>query len=135
MIETICTPYGKAAFPTVVKCDGCGERITDGWMPQERMADGFHIDDEHHYCDECAQEIEGRCEFRTCTRCGKPMVDGFTDLDGFYAHEECFDAEMDELFPGGWRQVDDDGCDGYYEWYDQRECEWCGTGIFYTTWY
>ena len=122
-----------------IKCDGCGEVIDSGWMPIERgrNEDGpwFHIDETRHYCDECADEIDGKCEFRICTHCGKPMVDGMTDLDAFYTHEECFEDEMDSVFPGGWRQVEDDGCDGYYEWFDQREGEWCGTGIFYTTWY
>lgn len=124
MIETICTPYGKAAFPTVVKCDGCGEVIAHcGTMASEH----------EHFCDNCSTPANQ--EFRICIHCGKPMVDGFTDLDGFYAHEECFEDAMDNMFPDGWREVADDGCDGYYEWFDQRECEWCGTGIFYTTWY
>lgn len=143
MFETICTPYGKAAFPTVVKCDGCGEVIDSGWMPTEegRNEGGpwFHVCEEEHYCEACSERkrLDGdtMCEFRICTGCGKPMVDGMTDLDGFYTHEECFDGEMDELFPAGWRQVEDDGCDGYYEWYDPREQTWQGTGIFYTTWY
>ena len=74
-------------------------------------------------------------EFRTCMKCGRPMAEGMTDLGTFYAHEECFEEAMDEMFPAGWRQVDDDGCDGYYEWYEPREMEWQGTGIFYTEWY
>ena len=123
MIETICTPYGEAAFPTAVKCDGCGKRI-EFWGT---VADG------NHYCAECSTPANQ--EFRICNVCGLPMFDGFTDLDGFYCHDGCFEQAMDAEFPAGWRQVEDDGCDGYYEWYDPREQEWCGTGIFWTEWY
>ena len=130
MLETICTPYGKVAFPTVVKCDGCGRAIIDnGWL-------GYGIDE--HYCDKCYCDGKagGRAdEFRICTHCGKPMIDGMTDLNTFYAHEECFEGAMGSTFPDGWRQVEDDGCDGYYEWFDRWEGKWRGTGIFYTTWY
>jgi len=121
-----------------VVCDGCGEVIDSGWHPVDtgRNENGpwFSIHEEAHYCDGCADGIAGRCEFRTCMVCGKTMVDGFTDLERFYCHEECFGQAMADEF-GQWRQVEDDGCDGYYEWYDAREQTWNGTGIFYTEWY
>ena len=125
---------------TVVKCDCCGERIYDGWMPQERRGDGFYIDESKHYCDECAQEIKGRCEFRTCMVCGKPMVEGFTDEGNgmgasFHACEDCFEEAMCNEF-GEWRKKDDEGYNGgYYDAYEPRECTWYDTGVYWTEWY
>lgn len=117
MIET---RDGKVA----VKCDGCGKVIEHS---------GTMANESEHFCDECSTPANQ--EFRICTVCGKPMVSGMTDDGAFFCHEECLDEAMDAEFPGGWREVADDGCGGNYEWYDQRECEWCGTGIYYTEWY
>ena len=136
MLETICTPYGKAAFPTVVKCDGCGESIIDnGWSA--------YPDDSKeilHFCDGCEpRDIPHRHEFRICRRCGTLMDSGFTDEGNemgysFLCCEDCFEQEMAERF-GEYRACDDgDGCGGYYEWYEPREQEWCGTGIYWTQW-
>ena len=45
------------------------------------------------------------------------------------------EQEMAERFDE-YRACDDgDGCGGYYEWYEPREQEWCGTGIYWTEWY
>ena len=141
MVETICTPYGKAAFPTVVKCDGCGEVIDGcGWFRFEPLAEsgpgsaGYRYDDNEHYCDECADKLEHRGEFRICDRCGSVMTEGFCDEEADHICEECFEDWMHESFPAGWRAVEDDGCGGYYEWYEPREQEWCGTGIYWTEW-
>lgn len=138
MLETICTPYGKAAFPTVVKCDGCGEVIEDcGWMTSEMACcdGGGVMHRERHYCDGCEPKGEpNRWEFRICDRCGSVMTDGFCDEEADHICEECFEDWMHESFPAGWRAVEDDGCGGYYEWYEPREQEWCGTGIYWTEW-
>jgi len=72
-------------------------------------------------------------ETRKCNFCGAEMFDGMTDGEDFHCCDECFEDAMSEEF-GEWRATDDDGCGGYYEWYDVRECEWCGTGIYYTDW-
>ena len=74
---------------------------------------------------------------RICQHCGKPMIDGMTDLVGFYTHEgECFKAEMDSLYGEGmWHPVDDDGEGGYYVIAPKEQGgESEGTGIFYTSW-
>ena len=124
-----------------VRCDECGAEIECcGWMRRYRYTDelaDFHgwVETDDHYCDEhekCAGE--GRCEFRICDVCGDVMVEGYVVYDGAtHLCEDCFKPWMDENCPEGWRQVDDDGCDGYYE--ERIGGEWAGTGIFYTTWY
>ena len=138
MLETICTPYGKAAFPAVVKCDGCGEVIESGWMPTEtgRSEGGlwFSIVEHEHYCDACAEQLDDLCEFRICDRCGAVMTEGYVLGESCdHACEECFGPWMDENCPGGWREVEDDGCDGYFE--ELIDGEWHGTGIYWTQWY
>jgi len=107
-----------------IRCDMCGISLDSdgGYMPNENT----------HLCEECGCSCMQ--EFRVCIVCGKPMTGGMTDLDSFYCHEECFEDAMDMWFPGAWRAAEDDGCGGYYEWYDARDCDWCGTGIFYTEW-
>ena len=120
MLETYVDPYGKAAFPTRIKCDACGAVITSGTM----------TDESHHYCQE--HSTSANQEFRVCQVCGKPMVRGMTDLFDFYAHEECFETAMRETY-GTWRECDDDGLGGYYE--HQYDGKWWPTGIFYTEWY
>jgi len=122
-----------------VVCDGCGEVIDSGWMPanhgESQTGLWFSIVEHEHYCDEHQEDAgKGRVEFRICMVCGKPMNDGMTDLERFYCHEECFEQAMADEF-GQWREVEDDGCDGYYQAYDAREDRWFGTGIFYTEWY
>lgn len=107
----------------LIKCCKCGELINDGRMTYAGEC----------YCEECAPENEPTHEFRVCIHCGKPMTEGMTDCARFYVHEGCFADAMSERY-AAWREVDDDGCDGYYEWYDPRDDEWCGTGIFYTEW-
>lgn len=127
MIETIVDPYGKAAFPTVVKCDGCGKVIKhSGTMASET----------EHFCDECSTPANQ--EFRICDHCGKPMVDGMTDLCDFYCHEKCFERAMDARYPDGWRinpSGDEGPCGGYYDSLYKPDGSWNDTGIFYTTWY
>ena len=105
-----------------VRCDSCGIEISHcGTMASE----------DEHFCDECSTPADQ--EFRICMGCGEPMVDGMTNLETVYVCEECFKPWMDENCPEGWREVDDDGYDGYYE--ERINGEWVGTGIFYTTWY
>ena len=127
----------------VVKCDDCHMEVESGWMLYTVAVDDgrtFHVvDDERHYCDECAERYECRSEFRICRRCGTLMYSGFTDEGNemgysFLCCEDCFEQEMAERF-GEYRACDDgDGCGGYYEWYEPREQEWCGTGIYWTEW-
>lgn len=123
----------------LIWCDNCGDELDSGWLRdiwhyQGNARTGWSTVKDEHYCDKCAQDIVYKHEFRTCMVCKLPMDAGMTDLESFYCHEECFDKAMCDTF-GEWRQVPDDGYDGYYEWYDAREDEWCGTGIFYTEWY
>lgn len=87
---------------------------------------------EHEYGDIVFTEDDFDSS-RICCVCGKYMHDGMTDEDGFYCHEGCFAQAMDERY-GIWRTVNDDGCGGYYEWYDVREGKWEPTGIYYTEW-
>ena len=75
---------------------------------------------------------------RICMTCGKPMLDGMTDLEDFYTHEgECFEKAMDEIYGKHcWMTVNDDGADGYYLASDDSLVGGCfGTGIFYTDWF
>ena len=122
----------------VVKCDDCHMEVESGWMLYTVAVDDgrtFHVvDDERHYCDECAERYECRSEFRICDRCGSVMTEGFCDEEADHICEECFEDWMHESYPSGWRAVEDDGCGGYYEWYEPREQEWCGTGIYWTEW-
>lgn len=107
----------------IVKCDGCGCAIAEC---------GTMADEHHHYCDDCSTPANQ--EFRICMECGMPMVEGYTDEGTFYACEGCFDAAMLDYF-GEYREVDDDGCNGYYEWFEPRECAWNATGVYWTQWY
>jgi len=124
----------------IVKCDGCGERIESGWQRYEKVYDfmGCFIGDstveDEHYCDDCALAVKLKHEFRICDRCGSVMTEGFCDEEADHICEECFEDWMHESFPAGWRAVEDDGCGGYYEWYDAREQEWQGTGVYWTDW-
>lgn len=130
MIETICTPYGKAAFPTVVKCDGCGKVIYDGLCDPKC---------EHHWCDEECNPESKTWEFRTCNYCGKPMTEGFmVEGGGWYCCDDCFEPMMNRDYPNGYRANthDDDPCwcDGMWDYKDD-DGKWYDTGIFYTEWY
>ena len=122
----------------VVKCDGCGEVIYDGYMKEEQTRDACIIDSDHHYCDSCKDDSMTQ-EFRTCDHCGMPMIQGFTVEGGFwYCCEDCFEQVINEDYEV-WRENDhkDDPywIGGYYDWYDAREDAWHDTGIFYTEWY
>jgi hypothetical protein len=86
---------------------------------------------ERHIDKDKLAELES--EERTCVVCGERVTAGMTDGDKFYCHEGCFDDAMYGEFEI-WRQVEDDGCGGYYEWYDTRESKWEPTGIYYTEW-
>lgn len=135
MIETICDPFGKTAFPQVVKCDGCGCII---------KRSGTMASEDEHFCDDCSTPANQ--EFRICNHCGLPMIDGMTNEGGwvihdFDVHEECFEAAMDERYgKGKWRPIEGDmtgGNDGYYEALTGDEAdppEWIDTGIYYTQW-
>ena len=75
---------------------------------------------------------------RICRTCGKPMIEGMTDLEEFYTHEgECFEKAMDEAFgKHEWMSINDDGCGGYYIYSDETVVGgYLGTGIFYTYWW
>jgi len=105
-----------------MKCTNCGTELHDT----------AYEDDNGVYCWEC--EPDAPCsERKVCDVCGALMADGFVG-DDEYVCRGCFEEWMDDRFPAGWRDCDDDGCGGYYEWYDVRECEWCGTGIYWTEW-
>ena len=114
----------------IVKCDGCGKEISSSgsMVDHEDNPDKFY-----HFCDECTIGSAG-VEFRICDRCGMPMIAGMTNLENFYACLDCFEQEMNERCPDGWRTVEDDGCEGFYEMLDD-DGKWYGTGIFYTCWY
>jgi len=132
MIETICTPYGKAAFPTVAKCDGCGCVIED-W--------GSYGENGEHFCADCSTQANQ--EFRICVHCGLPLIDGFTNEGNdmgadFHCHQECFESAMNKRYGvGKWKQngTDDEGEYGGY--YDELldDGTWEDTGIYYTQYY
>ena len=72
---------------------------------------------------------EHRCEV-----CGCPMLEGFTDGEGFNTCEECFEQAMSDRF-GDWRRTSHEGYNGgWYEAYEPRECEWFDTGIHWAEW-
>ena len=73
-------------------------------------------------------------EFRICQVCSKPMVDGFTDGEEFYACVDCFEQAMCETF-GEWRKSNEQGYNGgYYDAYEPREGAWYDTGVYWTEW-
>lgn len=124
-----------------VWCDNCGDELDfGGWFREEWVYEGnarigFCTITDEHYCDECMQDVKPAHEFRICNHCGKPFDCGFTDLDGFYSCEECFEEAMTETF-GEWRKAHYEGYNGgYYDAYEPRECEWYDTGVFYTEWW
>ena len=72
--------------------------------------------------------------YRVCDRCHKLIKDGFCDMDGgLHICNDCFRTYMNKTYGKDlWRETEDDGCEGYYEYYDADE--WHGTGIFWTEW-
>ena len=123
---------------TIVKCDGCGEVIYDGYMKDEYTKDAHVIDFDHHYCDNCKDDSMNQ-EFRTCDYCHKPMIDGFTvEGGGWYCCEDCFEPIMKRDYPNGYKPNDHDDdpywCDGMWDYLDD-DGKWRDTGIFYTEWY
>lgn len=75
-----------------------------------------------------------------CPHCGKRLyfdkgdvVEVFDTPDGFI-HKECFEEYMNEKYgEGQWRECEDDGMGGYYEFNYCGDGEtWEGTGIYYT---
>lgn len=99
----------------------------------------FEVDSESIVSDDIWEIIDFAQEhgkdFRVCQHCGKPFWGGYTDLTDFYSCEECFEDEMNECFPEGWRlnESGDEGENGGY--YDCKNGdEWTDTGIFYTEW-
>lgn len=78
-------------------------------------------------------ERYGDSPVRFCAFCGMPMELGFTDGEDFYACEECFERAMDDRYPSGWRDVEEEGeLGGFYEGYGDEA--WEDTGIYYTEW-
>jgi len=71
---------------------------------------------------------------RECEECGKGIREGFTDMDGgLICCKECFNSYMDKTHgKNAWRETEDDGCEGYYQYYESEK--WYGTGIFWTEW-
>ncbi len=70
---------------------------------------------------------------RICEVCGKHIHEGMTDENNMYCCEEHFAEYMDgEYGVGNWKEVEDDGCGGYYK--VLLDGEWVGTGIYWTTW-
>ena len=72
--------------------------------------------------------------YRVCERCRKLMQDGFCDKEGsLHICNNCFKTYMDKKYgKNKWRETDDDGCEGYYEYLENDN--WYGTGIFWTEW-
>lgn len=69
---------------------------------------------------------------RKCAACGKIVDYGMTDLEGFYAHEECLPAALDKYYgEGKWLHEDDWYGEEHYTHY-VGDGEWEDTGIFYT---
>lgn len=68
---------------------------------------------------------------RICNHCGKPMIEGMTDLEDFYTHEgKCFVEEMNKRYgEDNWKETEDEG---YYGGYYEANGD--DTGIFWTTW-
>lgn len=126
-----------------VKCRKCGEAIYEGWVKGIPVLDGsgalagVTMTDER-YCDDCQRDAGNhRREFRTCQRCGEPFSEGFMDGEGsFYACEDCFDAEMNDLYPDGWRADEHEDEPrwegGYYDAWEPSAGKFVDTGVFWT---
>lgn len=74
---------------------------------------------------------------RTCEICEKGINEGFTNMEGeFVVCDKCFKEYMDKIFGIGlWRQTEDDGRDGFYEYCEpSNKSKYYGTGIFWTQW-
>ena len=78
-----------------------------------------------------------------CAACGALIGEGmyipsnlWDGSDDEYTCEECFETYMNrEYGEGNWRQVEDDGWDGFYEYCAPNTTDYVGTGIYYTTWW
>lgn len=86
-----------------------------------------------------AETIIGPENIRICEHCGRPLnglEGGMTTDDGdFYCHEDCFAEYMDKTYgKHQWMEVNDDGCNGYYMYYDPDKDSTFATGIYYTNW-
>ena len=116
----------RLAGKTKIYCDACGDAITMfGSMASEH----------EHFCDECSTPANQ--EFRVCSYCGEPMIDGYTVEGGFwYCCEGCFPKMLEKDYPEGLRENlhEDDShwCGGYYDYL--HDGKWLDTGIFYTDW-
>ena len=66
------------------------------------------------------EHIVDICEMRTCSKCGKPMIDGFCILDGeeYYCSEECLYSKYSEQEYSEMYESDQ----AYWtNWYDEYE--------------
>ena len=75
------------------------------------------------------------CEpLRICMVCGRPLTQGYTDEGDFYCCEEHFNDAMESYFSENYREVENDGCGGYYEYWDEYRDRYAPTGVYYTEW-
>lgn len=75
------------------------------------------------------------CEpIRVCRVCGNTLTDGYTDEGEFYCCPDHFHEAMQGYFGESYREVEDDGCGGYFEFWDEYRESWAPTGVYYTEW-
>ena len=109
-----------SALPSDASVSCCG---ADLWLHVEKYSSAVCID-----CDSL-DDCYDLDSFPACPVCGNPITFGCMYDEGTLVHEECFKEYMDKKY-GEWRQCEDDGADGYYQF--KVDGEWRGTGIYYT---
>lgn len=84
--------------------------------------------------EESNEYIEEVLGLRICDKCGRVMNQGFCNIEGdLHICESCFESYMNDTYGiECWRQTENDGCDGFYEYLENKN--WYGTGIFWTEW-
>ncbi len=78
--------------------------------------------------------VEDILGLRFCDECNGVIQEGYTNTEGeICICKTCFENYMNATYGQDcWRQTDDDGCDGYYEYLENGT--WHGTGLFWTEW-
>ena len=77
-----------------------------------------------------------KLEIRFCEECGRPYDKGYTIDGGFwYCCEDCFNTAMDNRYGiDKWRASQEEGADGGWYEYLNRDGVWEDTGVYYTEW-
>lgn len=82
-------------------------------------------------------EKDHKVEIRFCETCGKPIIAGYTvDSGWWYCCEDCLEETMNKDYgKEKWRRSKEEGENGGFYEYLNKDDEWEDTGIYYTEWY